>query len=383
MNRRPDIYLDHAATTAMRPEVIETMAECMAEHFGNPSSVHRRGREARNVLEEARERAAAVLGAQRREIVFTGGGTEADNAAVLGRARRGRHTVVCSAIEHKAVLSAARQAATEADGRLILLGVDDQGRVDVGALEEALRERPDVVSVMWGNNEVGTLQPVATIGERCAAAGVPFHSDAVQAFGKVPVRVDAVRCDLLALSGHKFGGPRGVGVLYLRADADLAPVSFGGGQERALRPGTENVAGAVGIVLAMELAARDQQREAARYAGLRERLESGLRDALPEIEIYGAEADRLPHVCSVCVPDTDAETFLYGLDLEGLAVSGGSACQSGTSSVSHVLTAMGRVRPGAAVARLSFGHTTTVEDVERALDIFVRVADRARTAVQA
>lgn len=383
------IYLDHAATTSVRPEVRDAMMAQLAEGPGNPSSIHGRGRRARNALEEARERVAAVLGAHRREIVFTSGGTEADNIAVLGCWRAAREVngggpVVCSAIEHKAVLGAAAQAGREG-ATPILLGVDSDGRVDAGALDEAVRARPCVVSVMWGNNEVGTIQPVRRIAESCVGAGIPFHSDAVQAFGKVRVRMDEVPCSLLALSAHKFGGPRGTGVLFVRDGVELQPLLYGGGQERELRPGTEDVASAVGLTVAAELAAAEQEAEASRLIMLRDRLEAGLRAALPGITVHGGGAERLPHVCSIAVPEVDPEVFLIGLDLDGLAVSGGSACQSGAGGTSHVLLAMGAggAETPAATVRLSLGRDTTGAELDTAIEIVARVAGRARTAAVA
>lgn len=379
------IYLDHAAATPLRPEVREAMAPYGDERFGNPSSAHRWGREARNALEESRERVAAALGGKRREIVFTGAGTEADNIAVLGRWRSvcrnapdrvGAPVVVCTAIEHKAVSLAAKQAAAEG-AELIVLGVDVDARLDPSAVEEAIAAQPCVVSVMWGNNEVGTLQPVHEIGERCRASGVVFHTDAVQAMGKVRVRVDEVNCDLLSLSGHKIGGPKGIGCLYVRDGVEVSPLTHGGGQERQLRPGTENVAAAVGFALAAELAASEQAEEAARLAGLRDALEAGLRERIPDVLVNGGGAPRLPHVVNVTVPGADQEGLLIGLDLEGVAVSGASACQSGSGEPSPVLIAMGRVEPGASI-RMSLGRTTTSAEIERAVEVLPRVVDRVR-----
>lgn len=380
------IYLDHAATTPLRLEVREAMAPYGSERFGNPSSAHRWGRQARNALEESRERIAAALGGKRREIVFTGGGTEADNIAVLGRWRSvcgsaPDRAVVCTAIEHKAVSLAAKQAAAEG-AELIVLGVDADGRVDANAIDEAIAARPCVVSVMWGNNEVGTLQPVHEIGERCRASGVVFHTDAVQAMGKVRVRVDEVRCDLLSLSGHKIGGPKGIGCLYIRDGADVSPLTHGGGQERLLRPGTENVAAAVGLALAIDLAASEQEEEAARLGALRDAIEAGLSERLADLVVNGGGAPRLPHVLNVTVPGADQEGLLIGLDLEGVAVSGASACQSGSVEPSHVLLAIGRVDPGASI-RMSLGRTTTPAEIDRVLDIFPRVVDRVRIPARA
>jgi cysteine desulfurase len=373
------VYLDHAATTPVRPEVRDAMLPFLGTEFGNPSSSHRWGRQARAALEEARERVAAVLGARRAEIVFTGCGTDSDNVAVLGSWRAAARIdapVVCSAIEHKAVLLAAK-AARSAGAPMILLGVDGDGHIDEGAVDEALAARPAIVSVMWGNNEMGALQPVARIGERCREAGVPFHTDAVQAFGKVPVRVDRTPVDMLALSAHKFGGPKGVGVLYVREGIVLEPLEFGGGQERQLHPGTENVAGAVALATAAELAATEQAAERDRLSGLRDRLEAGVLDAIDGVVVNSIEP-RLPHILNVTVPGVDQEALLVALDVEGVAVSVASACQSGASEPSHVLSAMDRVTQGAASIRLSLGHATTESDIERAIDVVPAVANRAR-----
>jgi len=246
------------------------------------------------------------------------------------------------------------------------------------AVDEALAARPSVVSVMWGNNEVGTLQPVAEIGARCRSAGVVFHSDAVQAFGKVRVRVDEVPVDLLTISAHKIGGPKGIGALYVRSGVEVVPLTHGGGQEWGLRPGTENVAAAVGFAVAAELAVREQEAEAARLAALRDRLEQGLKERVPGLVVNGGGAARLPHLLDVSVPDVDQEAILVALDLEGIAVSSGSACQSGTVEPSHVLVAMGRARENEASLRLSLGRTTTEEDVAQVIERFPAVVARVR-----
>ncbi|MEX0892605.1 MAG: cysteine desulfurase family protein [Gemmatimonadota bacterium] len=381
------IYMDHAATTALRPEAREAMAPYLDARFGNPSSTHRWGREARGALEEARERVAAALGARRSEIVFTGGGTEADNIAILGRWRcarqDGARAVVCSAVEHKAILAAVQQAGREG-AEVVLLAVDEHGTLDLDAVEHALVATPAVVSVMWGNNEVGTVQPVGAVAERCRAAGVVCHTDAVQAFGKVPVDVAAASVDLLSVSAHKIGGPKGIGALYVRDGVRVDPVCHGGGQERQLRPGTENVAGAVGFAAAAERAAAEQAAEAARLAALRDTLCQQISAAVPDVRVNGqGAAARLPHVLSLTFPDADQDAFLIGLDLEGLACSGASACQSGASAPSHVLSAMGGAMEASATIRLSFGHVTTAEEVARAAELVARVASRVRIAAPA
>ena len=376
------VYLDHAATSPMWPEAREAMLPYLGDHFGNPSSGHRWGREARHALEQARERVAAALGARRREIVFTGGGTEADNLSILGAWRAGSRPdapVACSAIEHKAVLLACK-AAHAGGAPLILLGVDENGHVDPALLDEAIAARPVILSVMWGNNEVGTMAPAAEIGARCRAAGVLFHSDAVQAFGKVPVRVDQVPIDLLALSAHKFGGPKGVGILYVRDGVELEPLAFGGGQEGGFRSGTQNVAGAVGLAVAAEQSVRVLEKESARLRTLRDELQSALVQAIPGLVVNGGEP-RLPHILNISVPDVDQEALVVALDLEGVAVSVASACQSGASAPSHVLSAMGRVLPHGASIRLSLGRTTTADDVRTAAEVIPRVVSRVTTAV--
>jgi len=353
------------------------MEPFLGERFGNPSSAHRWGREARAALEQARERVAAVLGAQPAEIVFTGAGTEADNLAVLGVWRacgRPAAPVACSAIEHKAVLLAAK-AAHGQGAQLVLLAVDETGRVDTDLLDEVIALRPAVVSVMWGNNEVGTVQPVAALAERCRGAGVPFHTDAVQAFGKVRVRVDEVDCDLLALSAHKFGGPRGIGVLYVRDGTRIEPMTWGGGQEQGLRPGTQNVAAAVGFAVAAELAAAEQEQEAVRLGDLRDALEQVLRDRVAGLIVNGG-GERLPHILNVSIPGVAQDALIVALDLAGMAVSVASACQSGASEPSHVLAAMGRVLDEGASIRISLGRTSTAAEVERAATVIADVAGR-------
>ncbi|HSL71283.1 MAG TPA: cysteine desulfurase family protein [Longimicrobiales bacterium] len=380
------IYLDHAATTPVRPEVLEAMLPLLGGRFGNPSSVHQFGREARAALEHAREQVAGALGAARREIYFTSGGTEADNLAVLGRARAvarpGQQPIVAvSAIEHKAVLGAAKEASREG-AELVVLAVDERGLLDLDALDQLLRAQSStpvaVLAAMWANNEVGTLQPVGEIADRCAAAGIAFHTDAVQAFGRVPVRVDTVGCATLAVSGHKIGAPKGIGALFVRSDTDLVALVHGGGQERAVRPGTENVAGAVALGAAAELAVRELAVISERMQRLRNRLEHALRAAFDDVVVNGDGAPRVPHILNVSIPGVDQELLLVSLDLEGIAVSSGSACQSGTVDPSHVLMAMGRVRPGDASLRFSLGATTTEQEIDLVIHRLPQVVTRLR-----
>jgi len=281
-------------------------------------------------------------------------------------------------VEHKAVLAAAHLAEEEGSP-LHLLPVDGNGVVRLEALDAALEERPAVVSVMWVNNEVGTVQPVAEIAARCAARGVPFHADAVQAFGKLPVSVRETPVDLLSLSAHKLQGPKGTGALFVRRGLKLKPLIVGGGHERGIRSGTEDVAGAVGLAVAAELAEREREAEAARLRGLRDRLEAGLRATVPDLVVNGAGAERAPHLLNVSVPGANSETLLLTLDMEGLAVSSGSACSSGAVTPSHVLSAMGVPAEVAGPSvRFSLGKPTTAQEIERALAVFPRAVERLR-----
>jgi len=380
------IYLDHAATTPVRPEVVEAMTRYMKGDYGNASSSHAWGRAARVALEEARERVAAVLGAKRSEILFTTGGTESNNLAVMGWFRRARidmpgtiPTVCCSAIEHKSVIGPVEAAGREG-AHVAFLPVDTTGVVDVESLDRVPAAGPALVSVHWGNNEIGTLQPVADLAERVQARGGTFHTDAVQAFGHVEVRVDRVPCDMLTMSGHKFGGPIGVGILFVRSGVKIEPLLHGGGQESGLRPGTSNVAGAVGFATAVDLAARERETVAARLEALRGELEAMVSSRVPDVTIPGSAAARLPHVTNFIIPGADREMLLMALDFEGVAASGGSACQSGAVEPSHVIAALGYDLAGAATLRLSLGRTTTAEEVHAAAERICRVIENIRAA---
>lgn len=376
-------YLDHAATTPLRPDVLQAMLPFYQERFGNPSSAHAYGRQARAALEEARERIATVLGARRTEIVFTSGGTESDNLAVLGRARwslreHSRGVIAGTAIEHKAVLSAAAQAAREG-ATMVLLGVDTEGLVDLDEIDQALQEKPAVLSVMWVNNEVGVVQPIEQIAERCAASDVVLHTDAVQAFGRVPVLLHS-GIGLLTVSGHKLGAPKGIGALYVRDGVQLVGLQHGGSQEHGVRPGTENIGAAIGLAVAIERAAVERDAEASRLGILRDHLQHTLVAAVPGLVVNAANGERAPHILNMSVPGVDQDALLVSLDLEGVAVSTASACQSGAGEPSHVLVAMGMSVDDAAVLRVSLGRTTTSADIARAVDVIPRVVDRVRTA---
>ncbi len=371
------VYLDYAASAPLRPEVRDAMVAHLEAGDGNPSSAHAWGRRARAALQGARERIAGTLGASPAEIVFTRGGTEADNLAVFGRAVVCPGApVVCSAVEHPAVLDAVR-ALGERGVATHHLPVNGDGETEVATLQPLLPLKPALVSVMWANNETGAVQPMAALAERCLASGVCFHTDAVQAFGRVPVRVDETPVALLSLSAHKLGGPRGVGALFVRRGTPLEPLLRGGGQERGLRPGTEDVTGALGFAVAAELATRERETEAIRLAGLRDRLEAGLRASTPDLVVLAGAAERLPHVCQVALPGAEREVLLLALDLEGVAVSAGSACATGAARPSHVHRAMGvpdEVANGA--IRFSLGHSTTADEVEYAITAWRRVVER-------
>jgi cysteine desulfurase len=378
------VYLDSAATTPVRPEVLEVMLPYLGpDAFGNPSSAHRFGRAARAGVDEAKRTIAEVLGVEPGQVVFTSGGTEADNLAVIGcalaaRARGGPFRVAVSAIEHKAVLAAAH-AVTDWGGEAIVLPVSGSGMVDEEALAAALGRGVAVVCVMWANNEVGVIQPVGRLAARCRAAGVPFHSDAVQAFGKVPVSLQEVGCTLLTLSGHKIGAPKGIGALVVRDRHAVEAIIHGGGQQSGLRPGTENVPGIVGFGKAVELAAAEQAAFARRVAALRDELERGLVELVPDAVIHGWQAERAPHVANVSIPGTDSEALLMHFDLAGIACSSGSACSTGAIEPSHVLTAMGVPRElGVAALRFSFGRDNTSEDVAAVLGAAPRIVEKVR-----
>jgi cysteine desulfurase len=378
-------YLDNAATTPVRPEVLEAMLPYLGkEAFGNPSSAHRFGRAARAGVEEAKRAVAEALGAEPNQVVFTSGGTESDNLAIIGaalaaRERGGPFRVVVSATEHKAALAAAH-AVKHLGGDEVILPVTASGRVDPAALDRALAGGVAVVSVMWVNNEVGTIQPVRELANRCSDAGVLFHSDAVQAFGKVPVSLRDVNCALLTISGHKIGAPKGIGALIVRDRKAVEAIIHGGGQQFGIRPGTENVPGIVALGVAARLAAAEQAELATRLRALRDELERRLLAIVPDAVINGWQEERAPHITNVSIPGTDSEALLMHLDLASVACSSGSACSTGAVEPSHVLTAMGVPRElGVAALRFSFGKDSTIEDVDAASAVLPKVVEKVRS----
>jgi cysteine desulfurase len=380
----PLVYFDYAATTPVRPEVLEAMLPYLGQAaFGNPSSAHRFGRTARAGFEQAKRQVAAAVGAEPNQVVFTSGGTEADNLAIIGSALAARERsqpmlVAVTATEHKAVLAAAH-AVKHLGGEEEILPVDRNGIVDLAAVDRVLQRRAAAVSVMWVNNETGTVQPVEAIGARCQAAGVCFHTDAVQAFGKIHFSVLDLPCTLLTISGHKIGAPKGIGALIVRDRKAIEAIIHGGGQQFGLRPGTENVAGAVALGRAAELAVAELEAQAVRLGELRDQLTRRLREGIADIVINAEASERAPHILSVAIPGTDSEALLMHFDLAGIAVSAGSACTTGAVEPSHVLTAMGIPRELALGAiRFSLGHETTQADVDRAVEVFPTVVAKVR-----
>jgi cysteine desulfurase len=377
------VYLDHNATTPVHPTVVEAMTKVLREDFGNPSSVHHFGQRAKSVMDQARSSVASLIGADPSEVVFTSGGTESDNFAIRGAAEaldatRRRH-LIATTIEHEAVLNTLKALARR--GRpTTLLRVDGTGIVAPDALKEALTDDTAVVSVMHANNEIGTIQPILELARIAHDRGALFHTDAVQTAGKVTVDVKAFDVDLLSISAHKFYGPKGVGALWIRRGLRLLPVLTGGKHERSRRAGTENVAGIVGMGVAATLAAAKIDEEAKRISTLRDRLEEGVLRAVPGTIVNGARSPRVPNTTNISFDRIEAESLLIALDLEGVAVSTGSACSSGTLEPSHVLKAMGfpphRTQNS---IRFSLGAANTEADVDRVVAILPGIVDKLRS----
>ncbi|MEO8351577.1 MAG: cysteine desulfurase family protein [Chthoniobacteraceae bacterium] len=372
------IYLDYNATTPLVPEAFAAMRPYLDRHFGNASSIHAVGREARAAVDDARDRLAALLGARPHEIIFTGGGTESDNLAVIGLARqqsaRGKHLITC-VTEHHAVLHAFQYLENREGYRVTWLPVDRAGRLDPERVCEAICPETIFVSVMTANNETGTRQPTVEIGKLCREHGVLFHTDAIQSFGKEPLSIE--HCDAVSLAAHKFYGPKGVGLLYVRAGLPIESLQHGGAHENQRRPGTENVAAIVGMSAAAELALKDQDDESVRLTKLRDRLEQGVRHIYPGAILNGHPAERLANTANISFPGLDGEGLLMGLDLEGIAASSGSACMVGSVVPSHVLLAMGSGPAAArATVRFSLGQQTTSAEIETTLDRLPLVLSR-------
>ena len=372
------VYLDNSATTPVLPEVFEAMRPYFAERFGNASSIHHHGQETRAAVEGARESVAALVGCRAADIVFTSGGTESDNLAIFGTVRAGDH-VITSTIEHHAVLNTCKHL--EMNGcEITYVAVDENGRVDPDDVRRALRANTKLISIILANNETGVLQPIAEIGRIADEADVYFHTDAVQAAGKVPIDVSLLGCDLLTISGHKIHGPQGIGALYVRKGTKIEPLLHGGRHERSRRAGTENVPGIVGLGKAAELARCGlNEGEVTRFTTLRDRLEEGILNHVESAHVNGAAASRVPNIANIRFDGIEGESLVIALDLKGLAVSTGAACSSGSIEPSHVLLAMGlKTTEARGSVRLSLGKQNTKEDVDFALSLIPETVARLR-----
>jgi cysteine desulfurase len=378
MNR---VYFDHNATTPVEPAVLDAMLPYLSGEFGNASSIHTFGQKARAAVETAREQVASLVGARPQEIVFTSGGTESDNHAIFGivaASSTPQKHVITTAIEHEAVLNAC-QALEKSGVAVTYLPVDRNGRIDPGQLRSAIRPETILITVMHANNELGIVQPLEEIGQIAAEADVHFHTDAVQSAGKIPIDVSALKLDLLSLSGHKFYAPKGIGALYIRGGTRLRQLLYGGHHQRGFRPGTENVAGIVGLGKAAELARRSLTADASRISALRARLETGLVRTVPDARINSAIALRTPNTTNITFPGIEGEALVIALDLKGLACSTGAACSSGAVEPSHVLIAIGLPADEArASLRFSLGRHTTDADVDFALKVIPAAVEQLR-----
>ena len=378
MNR---IYMDNAATTRVTQPVLEAMMPCLTTVYGNPSSVHAFGRDARRLLDEARAKVAAALNAKPNEIYFTGCGTESDNWAVRGSAyalkAKGNH-IITSAIEHHAILHTCQQLEREGF-KVTYLPVDEYGQVSAADVEKAITPETTLISIMTANNEIGTIQPIAEIGAIARAHGVRFHTDAVQAVGAIPVDVKAMNVDLLSLSGHKLHAPKGVGALYIRSGVRLERLMNGGAQERTQRPGTENMPSIVGLGRAIELATAHLDEKAAYVSALRDRLINGILETIPDTRLNGHPTNRLPGNCNVSIRYIEGESMLLNLDIKGIAASSGSACTSGSLDPSHVLLAIGLAHEVAhGSLRFSLNEDNTEEEIDYVIKSLDEVVRRLR-----
>jgi len=376
------VYLDHAGTTPLHPEVYSLMCDFMKNNFGNPSSIHSYGREAKKWVDEARQQVAALIGAEREEIIFTGGGTEADNLAIIGAAaarhKKGNH-IITSSIEHPAVLNTCKYLAKNGF-EVTYLPVDGYGLVDPEELRRAIRPETILVTIMHANNEIGTIEPIEELSRISREHGVLFHTDAVQTAGKIPVNVKDLGVDLLTLSSHKMYGPKGVGALYKRKGVRLEPVIHGGGQEKKMRSGTENTAGIVGFGKAAEIAARDLEHEYKRALELRDKLVQGIVERIPDVKFNGHPERRLPHNVHFSFSYVEGESMLLSLDMKGIAASSGSACSSSSLKGSHVLEAIGlpyELIHGS--LRMTLGRMNDAADIDYVLEVLPGIVARLRS----
>lgn len=383
------IYLDHSATTPVDPRVRDAMLPYFSELFGNPSSLHRYGQQALAAVDDARQTVADILGARAREIVFTGNGTEANNLALRGaafaaRSQMGEHDgrphIITTPIEHHAILRTCEQLEREFGFEITYVPVNRHGIVNPDDVARSITERTILISVMYANNEIGSLEPISEIGKMARARGVYFHTDAVQAGGYLPLNVDALNIDMMSLGAHKFHGPKGVGALYLRAGTNLLAMQTGGNQERGRRAGTENVPYLVGFARALEIAQSERDANNATLRKERDRLVEGLLEAIPGAELTGHPAERLPGHSSFVIPGAVGDEMVFALDLAGVAVSTGSACTAGSPEPSHVLAAMGYAPEAARGAlRVTLGRENTGPEVDKALRVIPNTIERIRT----
>lgn len=376
------IYMDHAATTAVHPRVVEAMLPYFTEKYGNASSVHSFGREAQQALEDARKTVADILGASPEEIIFASCGTESDNLAIRGVAfaqqKKGNH-IITSPVEHHAVGHTCEQLQRRFGFEVTYVPVDKYGAVDPDVVGRAITDRTVLITIMYANNEVGTIQPIAEIGRLARSKGIPFHTDAVQAGGTLDLNVDALQVDLVSLSAHKFYGPKGVGILYQRRGTPLLPMQTGGGHERGRRAGTENIPYIVGLATALEIAYQHRESNNARITGLRDRLIGGVLSLIPDTQLTGHPTERLPNSASFVFRGIEGEAILLSLDLMGVAASSGSACTSGATEPSHVLTSMGlpaEICHGS--LRLTLGNENTQQDVDYVLSVLPDIVRKLR-----
>lgn len=375
------VYLDHSATTPVRPEVAQLVSQYFTGTFGNPSSVHAFGREARKGVENAREQIASLIKAKPEEIFFTSGGTEADNMALIGVAManqsKGKH-IITTQIEHHAILDTCKYLQRQGF-EVTYLPVDDDATIDLNQLKAAIRDDTILISMMHVNNEVGTILPIKEVGQMAKEKGILFHVDAVQSFGKISIDVNEMNIDLLSASGHKIYATKGIGCLFLRKGTKISPLFFGGSQERKRRPGTENVPGIVGFGLAAELAGKEMEAEAVRLTKLRDKLIEGILEKIPEAKLNGHRTNRLPGHVNVSLRYIEGESLLLMLDMKGIGASSGSACTSGSLDPSHVLLAMGichEIAHGS--LRLTLGKNNTEEDIEYVLEVLPEIVEKLR-----
>ncbi|HWQ06780.1 MAG TPA: cysteine desulfurase NifS [Feifaniaceae bacterium] len=376
------VYLDNAATTMVRQEVLDAMIPAFTTYYGNPSSLHEFARDAGKLVDEARLKVASAIGAKPDEIVFTGGGSESDNMVLRGVAaankKKGKH-IITSAVEHHAVLYTLQAMEREGVAELTILPVDEYGLVTPEQVKDAIRDDTVLVSIMFANNEVGTIMPVAEIGKVCREKGVLFHTDAVQAVGHVPVNVNEMNIDMLSMSAHKFHGPKGIGALYIKKGVRVPALIIGGGQEKKRRAGTENVPGIVGMGRAIELAVEHMEANAIRVGALRDKLMAGIPAAIADVKLNGHPTKRLPNNVNYSIRFIEGESILLMLDINGIAASSGSACTSGSLDPSHVLLAMGlphEVAHGS--LRLTLSEFTTEDEIDYVLDLLPQIVQRLR-----